>query len=109
MYLAIRSLRLADPRTLDEAAANQIAEQQPAIVALGMSIHATEIAATQTAPELLHTLATSSDPEVLRQWCPCRYCVLLQHSLAAYERAVRPDRTSVEGGEGSPRRPVEVA
>ena len=60
------SLRLADPRTLDDAAANQIAEQQPAIVALGMSIHATEIAATQTAPELLHTLATSSDPEVLR-------------------------------------------
>ena len=60
------SLRLADPRTLDEAAANLIAERQPAIVALGMSIHATEIAATQTAPELLHTLATSSDPEVLR-------------------------------------------
>ena len=49
------ALRLADPRTLDEAAANKIAEQQPAIVALGMSIHATEIAATQTAPELLHT------------------------------------------------------
>ena len=60
------SLRLADPRTLDEAAANTIAERQPAIVALGMSIHATEIAATQTAPELLHTLATSNDPEVLR-------------------------------------------
>ena len=31
-----------------------------------MSIHATEIAATQTAPELLHTLATSPDPEVTR-------------------------------------------
>ena len=60
------SLRLADPRTLDEAAANAMAERQPAIVALGMSIHATEIAATQTAPELLHTLATSQDPEVTR-------------------------------------------
>ncbi len=60
------SLRLADPRTLDDAAANAIAERQPAIVALGMSIHATEIAATQTAPELLHTLATSQDPEVTR-------------------------------------------
>ena len=60
------ALRLADPRTLDEAAAAAIAERQPVIVALGMSIHATEIAATQTAPELLHTLATSSDPEVVR-------------------------------------------
>ena len=36
------------------------------IVAIGMSIHATEIAATQTAPELLHTLATSQDPEITR-------------------------------------------
>jgi hypothetical protein len=60
------SLRLADPRTLDEAAAEQIVERQPVIVAIGMSIHATEIAATQTAPELLHALATSNDPEVLR-------------------------------------------
>ena len=60
------ALRLADPRTLDEAAAGQIVERQPVVVALGMSIHATEIAATQTAPELLHALATSTDPEVLR-------------------------------------------
>ena len=60
------SLRLADPRTLDDAAASAIAERQPVIVAIGMSIHATEIAATQTAPELLHTLATSQDHEVTR-------------------------------------------
>ncbi len=60
------ALRLADPRTLDEAAAMQLAERQPVIVAIGMSIHATEIAATQTAPELLHTLATSADPEITR-------------------------------------------
>ncbi|MFA5909996.1 MAG: M14 family metallopeptidase [Vicinamibacterales bacterium] len=60
------ALRLADPRTLDEPAAMALAERQPVIVALGMSIHATEIAATQAAPELLHTLATSQDPEVLR-------------------------------------------
>jgi len=60
------SLRLADPRTLDEKAAFEIAQRQPVIVALGMSIHATEIAATQAAPELLHTLATSQDAEVLR-------------------------------------------
>jgi len=60
------ALRLADPRTLDEPAAMALAERQPVIVALGMSIHATEIGATQAAPELLHTLATSHDPEVLR-------------------------------------------
>ena len=60
------ALRLADPRTLDERAAMALAERQPVIVALGMSIHATEIGATQAAPELLHTLATSQDPEVLR-------------------------------------------
>ena len=60
------ALRLADPRTLDEPAAMALAERQPVIVAIGMSIHATEIGATQAAPELLHTLATSQDPEVLR-------------------------------------------
>ncbi|HJU41856.1 MAG TPA: M14 family metallopeptidase [Vicinamibacterales bacterium] len=60
------ALRLADPRMLDEAEAMKIAEQQPVIVAIGMSIHATEIAATQAAPELLHTLATSQDQEIIR-------------------------------------------
>jgi hypothetical protein len=60
------ALRLADPRALDEATAMKIAEQQPVIVAIGMSIHATEIAATQTAPELVHWLATSQDPEIAK-------------------------------------------
>ena len=59
-------LRLADPRRTEEPAALAIAEKQPVIVAIGMSIHATEIAATQTAPELLHTLATSQDPEIAK-------------------------------------------
>ena len=60
------ALRLADPRTLDEPAAMALAEHQPVIVVLGMSIHATEIGATQAAPELLHTLATSQDRDVMR-------------------------------------------
>ena len=64
--IRVTSMRLSDPRTLDEAAAAAISARQPVIVAIGMSIHATEIAATQAAPELLHTLATSNDPEVLR-------------------------------------------
>src|SRR5687768_2001053 len=60
------ALRLADPRRIEEPAALAIAEKQPVIVAIGMSIHATEIAATQTAPELLHTLASSNDPDVTK-------------------------------------------
>ena len=60
------ALRLADPRRIEEPAALAIAATQPVIVAIGMSIHATEIAATQTAPELLHTLATSTDQEITR-------------------------------------------
>jgi hypothetical protein len=60
------ALRLADPRTLDEDSAAKLIERQPVIVAIGMSIHATEIAATQTAPELLHTLATSTDQQITR-------------------------------------------
>ncbi|MGH9384375.1 MAG: M14 family zinc carboxypeptidase [Vicinamibacterales bacterium] len=60
------SLRLADPQTLDETSASALMANQPAIVAIGMSIHASEIGATQAAPELLHMLATSQEPEVLR-------------------------------------------
>jgi hypothetical protein len=60
------ALKLADPRTLDAAAAEKIAGRQPVIVAIGMSIHSTEIAATQTAPELLHSLATSTDQQIIR-------------------------------------------
>src|SRR5687768_6630448 len=60
------ALRRADPRRIEDPDAVALAAKQPVIVAIGMSIHATEIAATQTAPELLHTLATSNDPEILR-------------------------------------------
>jgi hypothetical protein len=60
------ALRLADPRTLDDQAAAAIIDKQPAIVAIGMSIHATEIGGTQAAPELLHLLATSNEPEITR-------------------------------------------
>ena len=58
-------LRLADPRTLAPNEAARLFETQPAIVAIGMSIHASEIGATQTANELLHTLATATDTATL--------------------------------------------
>ena len=57
--------RLADPRTLDPGDAKALAASHPAVVAIGASIHATEIGATQAANELLHTLATTSDPSLL--------------------------------------------
>ena len=59
------SLRLADPRGLADGDAHAIAAKNPVVVAIGASIHATEIGATQAANELLHTLATTSDPELL--------------------------------------------
>jgi hypothetical protein len=44
--------------------------------------------------------SNSSDPDLFAALVPaCRYCPLLQHSLAAYERATRLDpnvRTSVQ-------------
>ncbi|MEO8679459.1 MAG: M14 family metallopeptidase [Vicinamibacterales bacterium] len=60
------AMRLSDPRTLDADAAAALVDRQPVIVAIGMSVHASEIGATQAAPELLYRLATSQDPDVLR-------------------------------------------
>jgi hypothetical protein len=60
------SRRLADPRGIGEADARALATHQPVIVAIGASIHASEIGATQSANELLHTLATAEDDEVTR-------------------------------------------
>jgi hypothetical protein len=55
--------RLADPRPLDEAEAREIVARHPPVVAIGCSIHGSEVGATQTANELLHDLATTSDPD----------------------------------------------
>jgi hypothetical protein len=59
------SLRLADPRRLGEEEARALLRDQKAIVAIGCSIHASEIGATQMASELLHTLATTQDEQWL--------------------------------------------
>jgi hypothetical protein len=57
--------RLADPRTLSPEEARAIAATHKAVVAIGASIHAAEVGATQAASELLHTLATSDDALVI--------------------------------------------
>ena len=57
--------RLADPRTLGEDDAKSIAAAHKVVLAIGASIHASEIGATQAANELLYTLATTDDPVLL--------------------------------------------
>lgn len=57
--------QLADPRRLSDADAARLMADHKLVVAIGASIHSSEIGATQMANELLHELATSSDPRIL--------------------------------------------
>ncbi len=50
--------QLSDPRRTDDDAAAALARDGKVIVAIGASIHATEVGAAQMAPELVHYLAT---------------------------------------------------
>ena len=53
--------RLSDPRTLGAAEAERLIATHPVVLAIGSSIHATEAGATQTANEILYSLATATD------------------------------------------------
>jgi hypothetical protein len=55
--------RLADPRTLPPDEARQIVATHKTVLAIGGSIHASEVGATQAANELLYQLATAGDPD----------------------------------------------
>lgn len=57
--------RLADPRTLPRDDAERLMRDHKAVIAIGASIHATEIGATQASNELLYTLATATDQATL--------------------------------------------
>jgi hypothetical protein len=57
--------RLADPRTLSPEEARRLAATHKAVLAIGCSIHAAEIGATQASNELLHSLATTMDADTL--------------------------------------------
>jgi hypothetical protein len=57
--------KLADPRTTTDDEARRLAASHKAVVAIGASIHATEIGATQTATQLLFELASATDPGTL--------------------------------------------
>ena len=55
--------RLYDPRLTNEADAQRLIAEGKTIVAIQMSIHSTEVAATQVAMEMLYKFATDDSPE----------------------------------------------
>jgi Zinc carboxypeptidase len=64
---AIRAVnqRLADPRTLAPDEGSRLAADHKVVLAIGGSVHASEVGATQAANELLYSLASSTDPAIL--------------------------------------------
>ena len=56
--------RLADPRLLERDEAMRVATTHKAVLAIGASIHASEVGATQAANELLYTLTSANDPAI---------------------------------------------
>ena len=83
--------RLADPRTMPPDEARRVAASHKAIVAIGGSIHASEIGATQAANELLYELTTSTDARNARR---------------AAERRAHPDPVAEPGRPSAGRRLV---
>ncbi len=55
--------QLSDPRGVAPDAAAGLIAGHPVVVAIGCSIHASEVGATQAANELLYRLAVADDPE----------------------------------------------
>ena len=74
--------RLADPRSIPDDEARRLASTQPAVIAIGASIHATEVGATQTATQLLYSLASAADETTLTQ---------LQHLVVIIIPMLNPD------------------
>jgi hypothetical protein len=74
--------QLADPRTLSDADAKQLAATHKAVVVIGASIHATEVGATQTAAQLLYNLASATDAATLDE---------LEHLVVIVVPMLNPD------------------
>ena len=58
------SSKLADPRGLSEQEVEKLIEEGTSVVALSMSLHASEVAACQMSSELAYELITSDTPEI---------------------------------------------
>ena len=59
------NLRIQDPST-PEAEVRRLIEEGVAVVSQSFGLHSTEVAATQTAPELAYDFATRNDDETMR-------------------------------------------
>ena len=61
------SFRIAHPKGLSEKEVEEIISEGKTVVAMTMSIHATEVGGTQMAPELCYEVATSPELEEVRR------------------------------------------
>ena len=80
--IRLANQRLADPRTLTPDQAKRLSASQQTVVAIGASIHASEIGATQAANELLYSLTSTNDPSVLN---------VLRHVVVILIPSLNPD------------------
>jgi hypothetical protein len=74
--------RLADPRTLSPEDARRLSGTHKVVVAIGNSIHASEVGGNQAASELLYALATASDASTLD---------VLEHVVVILIPSLNPD------------------
>jgi hypothetical protein len=81
-------MRLSDPRRTSEAEAAQLAAEGKTIVMITCSVHATEIASTQTAVEFAWRLATSNDAAVKR---------ILGNTIVILAPSINPDGVDIVG------------
>jgi len=58
--------RLADPRGIAEGEIKKMVAEGRAVIVQSFGLHATEVAAAQTAPEVAYELATRTDPDTER-------------------------------------------
>lgn len=97
------NLRLADPRGLSRADADQLVGEGKAIVALQHGIHSTEVGPPQASMLTAHWLASSDTPEVLEILDRCVVLLLPSHNPDGTQRVVEWYRKSLgtphEGGE----------
>lgn len=58
--------KLAFSEEISDEELDEIVENGKAVIAMGMSIHASEVGGTQMAPEIAYELATAQDPEITK-------------------------------------------
>jgi len=84
-YLEIQR-RLADPRLTSEGDAEKLAAEGKTVVLITCSIHATELASTQTAVEFAYRLLTEDTP---------RFRAILQNTIFLLVPSLNPDGVDI--------------